>query len=151
MVTKTTRRRAPATPPPEPEPERDPLESWDDDPEGTKPIVVGGKRVLTLTPTPEQLTVMVRLAHFEANTRGDARRQAAMINRTPMLIQALCFNDDDWFDIEDRLVLPPTHPDFLEWEVVTTMLADILKAHADEGANRQQRRANARTARRVAD
>lgn len=127
---------------------RDPLTAWEGDAEDTKPVLVGKLRVLVVRPNDEQVAVLVRFSRFEQNTRGDAKRQAAMINRVGLLASELCADYDDWAEIEDRLTTHADHPDHLTWADVNTMLADMVKVwYADQ--NRETRRATKRTARRV--
>jgi len=128
---------------------RDPWEAWEGDPEGSRPVVVARTRVLTNRPTEEQVAVLLRFGKFEQNTRGDAHKQAAMINRVPLLMQALCTHFDDWSDLEDRLALAEGDPDRVSWQDITQMLGDIIRVHMGEDANREQRRAAAKRPKRA--
>lgn len=128
--------------------ELDPEESWPDDPENTKPVVFQGKRILTLEPTEEQVAVFIRLANFERNTRGDADRMIAMINRTPTLVSNMMYEFNDWAEIEDGLA-----DKTVRWqEVIDLVGAIFMKWFGDRYAagSRTERRAATKRARRAA-
>lgn len=128
--------------------ERDPNERWPEDPADTQPVVFHGKRILTLEPTEEQVAVLIRLANFERNTKGDAQRMIAMINRTPTLVSHLFYEFNDWAEIEDGLA-----DRSVKWQEIIELVGDVfLKWFGDRNAtgSRTERRAATKRARRAA-
>lgn len=110
----------------------------------TRPVTFQGREIATLQPSAEHVAVMVRMSKFEQNTGSDTRKQAAMINRVPVLGAALCADPDDWDTIEDGMAART-----VTWEEVVDFIVGVCSVWGAD--NRAAKRATAKktTARRA--